>query len=281
MRVSGFTICRNPLRLEYPLVEVIKSALPLVDEFIVNIGPSDDGTIETLESLDSPKVRLVHSAWDESVKEKGLLFSRETNSALEHCTGDWAFYLQADEVIHEKDYDRILKGMREHEKDQQILGFVFNYLHFYGDYWSTNPWGFHRAVRIIRNNGELMSCGDAVGFCLKADGGFLASVHKDRLLHSGATIFHYGYAKSSVAMQEKKRNLYPLYHGNNPHPDILSELQNDNYDFVDYPIMKEFRGRHPAVMTNRIAASRRLRPRINRWLNPQFYHAILTRGFRG
>ena len=281
MKISGFTICRNPLRLEYPLLEVIKSALPLVDEFIVSIGPSDDGTIEQLESLDSPKIRVIPSAWDESLQEKGLLFSKETNAALEHCTGDWAFYLQADEVIHEDDYDRILKGMRDHFHHPQIIGFVFNYLHFYGDYWSTNPWGFHRAVRIIRNNGEVMSCGDAVGFSLKADDGYLMNEHKERLYHTGARIFHYSYVKSGSAMQEKTRKIETLFHGNQIPPETVKRLQRDSYQFEDYDIMKDFRGKHPSVMTERIAQSNRLRARRNRWLNPRFYHNILQRGFRG
>ena len=281
MKVSGFTICRNPLKLEYPLLEVIQSALPIVDEFIVNVGPSTDGTVERLESIGSPKIRLVHSAWDESVKKDGLLFSRETNMALEQCSGDWAFYLQADEVIHEEDYDRILQGMRDHHHNQQILGFVFKYLHFYGDYWSTNPWGFHRAVRIIRNNGQLRSSGDAVGFSLKSDGGFLQSKHKDRVSHSGATIYHYSYVKSGFAMQEKTKKIEMLFHGDQPRPEMERQLKQDTYEYVDYSIMKDFRGRHPAVMSHRIAQATRLSARPNRWLNPRFYQAILKRGFRG
>ena len=253
MRVSGFTICRNAVKLEYPLWEVIQSALPIVDEFVVNVGPSEDGTIELIESIGSPKVRIIHSAWDESIKKDGLLFSRETNAALAHCTGDWALYLQADEVIHENDYERILQGMRDQYHNQDILGFVFKYLHFYGDYWSTNPWGFHRAVRIIRNNGEVASCGDAVGFRLKADEGYLMSAHKERVCHAGATIFHYSYVKSGIAMQEKTKKIEMLFHGDSPRPEMETRLRQATYDFSDYSIMKDFRGRHPGVMSKRIA----------------------------
>lgn len=281
MKVSGFTICRNAVKLEYPLAEAIQSALPIVDEFIVNVGPSDDGTVELLEELNSPKLRLVHSPWDETVKKDGLLFSQETNIALGHCTGDWAFYLQADEVIHEKDYDPLTKAMYDHLANPRILGFIFKFLHFYGDYWSTNPWGYHRAVRIIRNNGEIASTGDAVGFSLKADGGYLMSKHKERMVRSGATIYHYSYVKSVVAMQEKTRKLELLFHGGRPRPEMKQQLQAEHYDFVDYPIMKEFTGSHPAVMTRRIAQASRLQPRVNRWLNPRFYQAIAKRGFRG
>ena len=126
----------------------------------------------------------------------GLLFSKETNVALAHCTGDWAFYLQADEVVHEQEYDVMNRALRDHLHNRYILGFTFRYLHFYGDYWSLNPWFYHRAVRMIRNNESVESCGDAVGFCLKADGGYLQSRHQDRVKPSGAHIFHYGWVRS-------------------------------------------------------------------------------------
>ena len=171
--------------------------------------------------------------------------------------------------------------LKEHQHNPQVLGFTFRYLHFYGDYWSTNPWGFHRAVRIIRNNGEVASCGDAVGFCLKSDGKFLQSSHKDRVRPSGSMIYHYSYVKSGVAMQEKTRKLESLYHGGPPRPEMLEALKQEKYEYRDYPIMKEFRGRHPQIMANRISQSQRLQSRYNRWLNPRFYLAICQRGFRG
>ena len=281
MKVSGFTICRNAVRLEYPLVEVIRAALPIVDEFVVNLGPSDDGTEELIRSISSEKVRIIHSDWDESLKRDGLLFSRETNIALSHCQGIWAFYLQADEVIHEQDYSRIQQLLDTYHHDPQVLGFTFRYLHFYGDYWSTNPWGFHRAVRIIRNNGEVASCGDAVGFCLKADGRFLQSTHKDRIRPSGSTIYHYSYVKSGFAMQEKARKLESLYHGGPPRPEMIKALEQDEYEYRDYGIMKEFCGKHPQLMTERVSQSQRLQSRYNRWLNPKFYQTIFQKGFRG
>ena len=99
--------------------------------------------------------------------ETGCCFQEKPILPFQNAAGSWAFYLQADEVIHESEYSRIRQLMKEHLHNPQILGFTFRYLHFYGDYWTTNPWGFHRAVRLIRNNGEVASCGDAVGFLFK------------------------------------------------------------------------------------------------------------------
>jgi glycosyltransferase involved in cell wall biosynthesis len=168
MKISGFTFCRNAVKYDYPIVESITSALPLCDEFIVNVGRCGDGTLELIQSIRDPKIKIVESVWDESLRQGGLIYSQQTNIALAHCTGDWAFYIQADEVIHEDDLPVLRRSMEQHAGNPNVKGLLFRYLHFIADYWSTNPWFYHKAVRVIRNNGEIESCGDAVGFHFKA-----------------------------------------------------------------------------------------------------------------
>lgn len=281
MKVSAFTICRNAVKFDYPIVEAIRSALPIVDEFVVNVGQSDDGTRELIQSIGSEKVHIVDSIWDDGMKKDGLLFSYQTNIALARCTGDWALYLQADEVLHERDYETIRRRLRHELTNPRVLGFTFEYLHFYGDYRSVNPWFYHRAVRIIRNDGQVESCGDAVGFWLKADQGYLQSVHKDRVRPSGATIYHYGWVKSAKVLLEKFRYQVARHHGENPGVEQARMLAQVAYEFEEYDIMKNFTGLHPAVMAARVRDYPPLNPVRNRWLKPAFYRAVLRRGFRG
>ena len=281
MKVSAFTICRNAVSFDYPIVEVIQSALPIVDEFIVNVGQSEDGTRELIRSIGSDKVRILDSVWDDSMKKDGLLFSYETNKALARCTGDWALYLQADEVLHEADHDVINRSLREHLGNPTVLGFTFRYHHFYGDYRSLNPWFYHRAVRIIRNDGQVESCGDAVGFWLKADQGWMQSVHKDRIRPSGATMYHYGWVKQPRVLLDKFRYQVARHHGDNPGAEQARMLAQEAYEFEEYDIMKNFAGSHPAVMRERVSRYPVLKPGRNRWLEPAFYRAIVNRGFRG
>jgi len=281
MKVSGFSICRNAVKFDYPIVEVIRSALPIVDEFVVNVGQSDDGTLELIRTIGSDKIRIVESAWDDSMQKDGLLFSRETNIALSRCTGDWALYLQADEVLHEADYDAMRRALRDHRFNPSVLGFTFRYLHFYGDYRSCNPWFYHRAVRIVRNDGQVESCGDAVGFWLKADQGYLQSEHKDRVRPSGATIYHYGWVKAPRVLLDKIRYQSARHHGDQLGAQDARLLAKEAYEFEDYDIMKSFSGTHPAVMADRVRRYPALKPGRNRWLRPAFYRAIAKRGFRG
>ncbi len=281
MKVSAFTICRNAVSFDYPIVEVIRSALPIVDEFIVNVGQSEDGTRALIRSIGSDKVRILDSVWDDSMKQDGLLFSYETNKALARCTGDWALYLQADEVLHEADHDVISRSLWEHLGNPTVLGFTFRYHHFYGDYRSLNPWFYHRAVRIIRNDGQVESCGDAVGFWLKTDQGWMQSVHKDRIRPSGATIYHYGWVKQPRVLLDKFRYQVARHHGDHPGAEQARMLAQEAYEFEEYDIMKNFTGAHPAVMRERVSRYPVLKPGRNRWLEPAFYRAIAKRGFRG
>ena len=281
MKISGFTFCRNAIKYDYPIVESIQSILPIVDEFIVNVGESEDETLKRIQSIGDPKISIVESVWDESLKKDGLIFSQQTNIALRRCTGDWAFYLQADEVVHEEDLPGLVEAMKKALGNPETLGLSFRYLHFYADYYSVNPWFYRRAVRIIRNNGEVESFGDAVGFCSKRTKEFLHPKDRQRCLDSGARIFHYGYVKDPRVLVEKVRYQASRHHGDEIPEDQARKLEKERYEFDQYDILKEFIGSHPRVMSDRLQGAQRLLPRRNRWLNPRFYRYVFQHGFKG
>jgi hypothetical protein len=281
MKISGFTFCRNAVKYDYPIVESIKSILPIVDEYVVNVGKSEDNTLKLIESIGDPRIRVVESVWDESIRKGGLIFSQQTNIALQHCVGDWAIYLQADEVIHENDLPGLIRKMKEALPASNILGLSFRYLHFYGDYYTINPWFYRRAVRIIRNNGDIESFGDAVGFCNKKTNEFIRPKDSHRCVSSGARIFHYGYVKDSKVLIEKVRYQASRHHGDTIPEDRARKLEKERYEFDEYDILKNFRGAHPRVMDQRVRDARPLKPGRNRWLNPAFYKYVLQHGFKG
>lgn len=280
--ISGFTFCRNAVVFDYPIVESIRSILPIVNEYVVNVGRSEDQTLDLIRSIRDPKIRIFETEWDESLRRDGLIFSQQTNLALAHCTGDWAFYLQADEVIHEEDLGPILQCLERVHLGREVLGLLFRYLHFKGDYWSIDPWSYHWEVRLIRNDGRLQSIGDACGFgCVEdVDQRNLRDGPQGRLAISGGRVFHYGYVKDPAVLVHKKRYQASRYH------EVIPEAQGrilarDAWEFETYDILKGFRGSHPAVMAERISRSTRLQPRRNRWLNWRFYREVIAHGFKG
>lgn len=239
MKASGFTFIRNGVSLNYPFLQSIRSLLPLVDELIVNVPESSDNTLEAVRSLGDPKLVVFESDWDDTLREGGRILSIQSNRALDRCSGDWAIYLQADEVLHEEDYPQIRRSMELHQADNRVDGLFFRFLHFEINYGLVNPFRYRRQVRIIRNNGTIQSWGDACGF-RKIDGSSLKNKK------SGARVFHYGWVRPPDDMHRKNRELERLYHDDHYLEEKYSSRQEDYYR--NYEICRPFRGSHPAVM---------------------------------
>ncbi len=153
MKVSGFTFVRNAVKFDYPVVEAITSILPLCDEFVIALGNSDDATEALVKSIGSSKIKIIHTVWDDSLRAGGRTFALETDKAFKEISkdSDWAFYIQADEVVHEKYHASIREAMLKYKDDPNVEGLLFNYLHFYGSYdyvGEAYRW-YRREVRII------------------------------------------------------------------------------------------------------------------------------------
>ena len=134
MKITGVTIIKNAIINDYPIVEAIESILQVVNEMIVSIGDSEDETIALIQSINSPKIKIVHSVWDKNIRTEGRILAVETNKALTHVSEDtdWIFYIQGDEVIHEKYHKAILSASEKYLHNKKVEGLLFNYLHFYG-----------------------------------------------------------------------------------------------------------------------------------------------------
>ncbi|MEW6102595.1 MAG: glycosyltransferase [bacterium] len=242
MKVSGATFVRNAVIYQYPIIESIKSLLPLCDEIIVNIGKSDDNTKEIILSVRSEKIKIIEEEWDIALRKNGLILSQQSNIAIENCTGNWIFYLQADEVIHENDYEKIYNAMKGYKDNLQVDGLVFDYIHFYGSAWTyqdARNW-YKQEVRIIRNNGQIRSYGDAQGFRL-LDG------KKPNAKLTGAKIYHYGWARPFTIMKNKMINFDKLWHDDN----YISQKYKDETlvdCFRDLDNLKVFTETHPNVV---------------------------------
>ena len=161
MKVCGFSFVRNAEKFSYPVVESVQSILPVCDKFIMNVGNSEDRTMELIRSIPSDKIEIIESTWDESTRKNGEVLSQETNKAFKQIPEDydWAFYIQADEVVHEKYHDQIRKSMERWLEDTEVEGLLFKYLHFFGSYnynADSRSW-YRNEIRIIRNNNICMN----------------------------------------------------------------------------------------------------------------------------
>src|SRR6218665_2066925 len=103
MKISATTYFRNAIQLDYPFIESIKSLIDWVDEYIVVVGDSTDGTREAVEALNHEKIKIVDTTWDMSLRKGGKVFAQQADIGTKNATGDWFIRLQADQVFHEKD----------------------------------------------------------------------------------------------------------------------------------------------------------------------------------
>jgi len=246
MKICGFTIIRNAIKFDYPVIESIHSILPICDEFVVAVGNSDDETLALIQSIDSPKIKIIQTTWDDNLRVGGHVLADETNKAMDAISDDmdWCFYIQSDEVVHEKYLPSIKKAMQTHLEQPKVEGLLFNYTHFYGSYdfvGISRSW-YKNEIRIIRNNKSIRSYKDAQGF--RKDG------EKLNVKKVDASIYHYGWVKHPKYQQAKQLSFNKMWHDNNWIDSNVKKV--DEFDYSNIDILKKFEETHPKTMENRI-----------------------------
>ena len=246
MQVSGFTFIRNAIQYDYPIREAILSIAPLCDEIVVAVGKSEDETLELVQSVLPEKVRIIETVWDDNLRTGGKVLAEETNKAYRAIRDDtdWCFYIQGDEVLHEKDIELLRTAMQTHKDNPRVEGLLFNYLHFYGSYdyvGDSRKWYQHE-IRTVRKDAAITSYKDAQGF--RKNG------RKLQVKKTNATIHHYGWVKHPEQQQGKQQSFNKYWHDDNWMTDNIPPVAEFDYSAVD--TLRPFNGSHPAVMQERI-----------------------------
>ena len=237
MKVSGFTFIRNGTLLGYPYIESIKSILPICDEFIVAVGDSEDDTLKRLQEIGSDKIKIILTQWNEKMQDRGFVYSQQKMIAQYNCTGDWAFYLEGDEILHENDLPKIKASMKKHLDNLEVEALAFDYYHFFGspNWLATSPAWYKQECRIIRNSLR----------CWAPDSLYFMVMDRNkkgrypRAALVGASIYHYGHVRSIKAMQEKNQRVGKYWKHEHP---LFSEYK------IDPQSLLSFTGKHPKVI---------------------------------
>jgi hypothetical protein len=239
MKVSAFTFIKNGQVLGYPFLQSIKSVLPIVDEFVINVGESEDDTLALIESISSAKIRIIYSKWNDSMQDRGFVYGQQKMIAQYNCTGDWAFYVEGDEVYHENDLEKIRESMKVNLNDQNVEALVFDFVHFYGNSNSyiNSPGWYRSEARIIRNS--VRSYAPDGLFWLVLDSNKEGRYPNAR--HTGAICYHYGWVRSEEQMNLKSKKV-KKYWG--------EDYEKIDYSQMDQSIIEEFKGTHPEIIKN-------------------------------
>lgn len=199
--ISGFTFIRNGVELGFPFEASIRSLLPLVDEFIVAVGKGSDDTLTRVRAIADPKIRIIETLWNENMADRGFVYAQQKMIAQYSCTGQWAFYLEGDEVVHEDDIEKIRASVERHHSNPLVEALVFDYKHFYGSpkWLSISPGWYRRECRLIRNTIRSYA----------PDGQYwlVMNQHKrgrnPNAALANAYIYHYGWIRRNEDMQKK------------------------------------------------------------------------------
>ncbi len=237
MKVSAFTFIKNGQLLGYPFIQSIQSVMPIVDEFVVNVGESEDNTLELVESIDSSKIRIIQSKWNDKMQDRGYVYGQQKMIAQYNCTGDWAFYIEGDEVYHESELEQIRQSMKVHLNDPNVEALVFDYYHFYGNANSyiNSPGWYRSEARIIKNSVRTYSPDGLFWLVLDSN----KRGRYPRAKNTGAHCYHYGWVRSEAQMNLKSEKVQKYWGG---------EPAKIDYSKMDQSIIKEFIDTHPKII---------------------------------
>lgn len=155
-KLSGYTTTYNCEERFYPYIASIKSMAGFCDEVIVLDAGSSDGTFEKLNNtfkeyenvhIHQHKVDFNNPRW--AIDSDGHQKAR----ARDLCTGDFCWQQDIDEIVHEKDYQKIRDILRTFPKNVPIISLPI--IEFWGGLdkirMDINPWKW----RISRNDESI------------------------------------------------------------------------------------------------------------------------------
>jgi hypothetical protein len=264
VKISGFTIVRNAIKLDFPVEASIRSILPVCDEVVVNVGRSEDETLDLVRSITDPRLRILETEWDMS--RRNTVLGAETLRAMKACSYPWGIYIQADEVLHEAGAAELAAAVRACDTDPRVEGLLVRYLHFYGGFQTvaTHRRWYRREVRAVRLDPSLdiRPYQGAQGFRVGPEH------RKIRARLTCAQMFHYGWARPAHALREKRelgKTMYPWRNADERLP-LLAWI----------PGIRRFDGDHPAVARAWIEGrfedpERVIAPRRLEWHHLRYY----------
>jgi tetratricopeptide (TPR) repeat protein len=185
---AGLTIslCMIVRDEEQMLPRCLEAVAPAVDEMVIVDTGSKDRTIEIARSFGA---RVIEQPWTGS-------FSEPRNISFDAATGDWLFYLDADEVLVADDVSR-LRALSGHTWREAFYLVETSYLGELGEGYAVN----NSALRIFRNRPGYRFTGRLHEQILET----LPTWAAGRFEPTAVRIEHYGYLGSVREAKEKSR----------------------------------------------------------------------------
>lgn len=289
MKISGYSFVRNGFTYGVPFLQSIQSILPICDDFIIAVGDSTDGTKEAIVNIANPKIKIIDTIWDDNLRTEGKIFAQQANIALKEITGDWAFHIQADEVIHENDLNKIYEHIKLADEDKTIEGFLFDFLNFHGGYKYLNNTRYQhkKEIRIFRNKLNVFPYKDSQGVRKYPSYDDYLNNHRGyklKVKYIQIPVYHYCKSRSPYQMNEKRKLSHRFYYDDNYMEKEFKSIKE--FDYYNIERVRLFNGNHPSLMNeiiekadwefdpDKIYKSLNLKDRIAYWIEDRINHRI-------
>ena len=184
---------------ERNLPECLREIRDLFDEIVIVDTGSTDNTVEVARSLGA---KVYHFPWCDD-------FSAARNEFLKHATGDWIFWLDADDRIERTEAEKLRKLISP-AKDTAFFCHLYCYKPDGKDIE-----GLH--LRLFPNLPGIKF----EGLVHEQLGGSLQKLGI-KLLRSDVKIFHLGYSDKATELKKAKRNLKLLKQGIKKAPEDIN-----------------------------------------------------------
>lgn len=139
--IAGYTHTLNPETHGFPYIESIKSMLGFCDEVVVVDGGSTDGSVEKIKEIGDDRIKVYVREWD---WEEPCMDGMQKAYGRAMCSvgpNDFLWQQDADEVVHEDDYDKIRSIVKRFPTDTNLIHLPV-----------VELWGSHDDVRTDRHS---------------------------------------------------------------------------------------------------------------------------------
>lgn len=196
----GGNICiRQGFELDYCWEQAARSLLPVVDELVLCDADSTDGTRERIEAWAKvePKITVVNWPWKDPVGDTQA-WPEWINYARQHLSTDMHIQLDADELVHEEDYELIRNG-----RDAKSTLF-FQRLNFWRDSKHLIPEGHCCGTKVLRMAPTNMPIPSDYPYGPAAD-------TMAQAVTSAIRVFHYGFLRHREQFFKKARVVQKMW----------------------------------------------------------------------